>query len=190
MTAVTLPSGIALQPGALPTLPNVASTSIDAAFCDDVDTAFRNYFEGLTKPVEEKNWLARGMTCFSTCPPIWNWIGSKRAELVGKLWGTFMTAFRKRFLKDDWHNALRMEMTHLFMKESDNFVTWIKNLIAMNNRLRNTPSFFDNKQFITIIGANVCHTLYKTAQTSGIYDTANYDTIEKWQTEMNRLEEA
>jgi hypothetical protein len=171
MTAITLPSGISLQPGALPTLPNVPSTSIDAAFCDDVDMAFRNYFEGLSKPVEEKNWLTRGMTCFSLCPPIWNWIGSKRVEFVGKPWMDFMAAFCKQFLKEDWHDVLHMEMTCSFMKESDNFVTWIENLIATNNCLCNTPSFFTDKQFISIIGANVCQTLYKTAQTNSVYNT-------------------
>jgi hypothetical protein len=51
MTGITLPSGIILQPGALPSVPNVAITSINAAFLDDFNMAITNYFDGLTKPL-------------------------------------------------------------------------------------------------------------------------------------------
>ncbi|KAF7785205.1 hypothetical protein Agabi119p4_1370 [Agaricus bisporus var. burnettii] len=189
MAAFKLESGISLQPGLLPTLPHTTSNQIDAIFCDDLDVAITSYFNGLSKPVDEKLWFSRSMGIFTACPPLYNWILSQMADLKDKPWSYFMDSLRARYLQSDWHETLRMEMKRHLMDESDNFMIWIESLISLNNRLCGTPSHFLDTEFITSIGSNVCRPLWKTACKETLYDTKKYTTLAAWLTAMNDLEE-
>jgi hypothetical protein len=143
----------------------------------------------MSKPLDSKLWLSRSMSSLQTCQAIWNYYLSHEAEFVDKDWNDFIAALRKRFLKSNWHETLRMDMTRRAMKKDDNFIIWIEDLIHLNNRLKDIPSRFSEEQFMMTIGSNVCRALYTKANKLGAYDTRKFPTIDAWQAEMNRIEE-
>lgn len=119
------------------------------------------------------------LTCLSTCMPITNWIATRRAELIALELDTFIVELCARFLPDNWHVTMWLEMSRKVMGDKDNFIIWIEELITMNGCLWGTTSHFSDEQFITIIGANIHQDLYSAAITRGVYNTTIYDSIQK-----------
>ncbi|THG93880.1 hypothetical protein EW026_g7473 [Hermanssonia centrifuga] len=106
-------------------------------------------------------------------PTVQLWYFGNEATLTTGTFVEFMTAFRKRFLKKNWADNIRVKLLRSSQSEDDSFDTWLESLEASNALLIGTTSFFSDKRLREHIESHAfedLRTLAETAEVMGLTD--------------------
>ncbi len=99
-------------------------------------------------------------------PTVQLWYFSNQTTLTTGTFVEFMAALRKRFLKKNWADNIRVKLLRSTQSEDDSFDTWVESLEASNALLMNTPAFFSEKRLREHIESHAFEDLRNLAETS------------------------
>ncbi|THG93883.1 hypothetical protein EW026_g7469, partial [Hermanssonia centrifuga] len=112
-------------------------------------------------------------------PTVQLWYFSNQATLTTGTFVEFMSALRKRFLKKNWADNIRVKLLRSTQAEDDSFDAWVESLELSNALLMNTTAFFSDKRLREHIESHAFEDLRNLAETSEVIALADFQEFKE-----------